>query len=158
VKFFIDGVVMTTELYLEDLKVGQRFTSGSHRVTPEAIKEFARQFDPQPFHLDEAAAAQSFFGGLAASGWHTAAITMKLLVESGMRLSGGLIGAGGELTWPRATRPGDVLTVTSEVMAVTPSRSRPERGFVTVKCETRNQHGEPVQVMTSRMLVWRKRD
>ena len=147
---------MTTDLYLEDLVVGQSFTSGSQMVTVEAIKAFARQFDPQPFHLDEAAAAKSFFGGLAASGWHTAAITMKLLVESGMRLSGGLIGAGGELTWPRPTRPGDVLRVVSEVQAVTPSRSRPERGFVTVKCETRNQHGEAVQVMTSRMLVWRK--
>ena len=147
---------MTTDLYLEDLAVGQSFTSGSQIVTVEAIKAFARQFDPQPFHLDEAAAAKSFFGGLAASGWHTAAITMKLLVESGMRLSGGLIGAGGELTWPRPTRPGDVLRVVSEVLAVTPSRSRPERGFVTVKCETRNQHGEAVQVMTSRMLVWRK--
>ena len=147
---------MATELYLEDLNVGQRFTSGSHAVTVEAIKSFARQFDPQPFHLDEAAAVQSFFQGLAASGWHTAAITMKLLVESGMRLSGGLIGAGGELTWPRPTRPGDVLTVISEVMALTPSRSRPERGFVTVKCETQNQRGEAVQVMTSRMLVWRR--
>jgi acyl dehydratase len=147
---------MTTELHLEDLMVGQLFTSGSHAMTVEAIKAFARQFDPQPFHLDEAAAAQSFFGGLAASGWHTAAITMKLLVESGMRLSGGLIGAGGELTWPQATRPGDVLTVISEVLAVTPSRSRPERGFVTVRCETRNQRDEPVQIMTSRMLVWRR--
>jgi acyl dehydratase len=147
---------MATDLYLEDLAMGQSFTSGSHLVTVEAIKAFAQQFDPQPFHLDEAAAAKSFFGGLAASGWHTAAITMKLLVESGMRLSGGLIGAGGELTWPRPTRPGDVLTVVSEVMAVTPSRSRPERGLVTVRCETRNQHGEAVQVMTSKMLVWRR--
>ena len=155
--FFDDGGVMATELYLEDLNVGQRFTSGSHAVTVDAIKAFASQFDPQPFHLDEAAAAQSFFGGLAASGWHTAAITMKLLVESGMRLSGGLIGAGGDLTWPRATRPGDVLTVVSEVLAVTPSRSRPERGFVTVKSETQNQHGAAVQVMTSRMLVWRRK-
>ena len=147
---------MATELYLEDLAVGQSFTSGSQTVTVEAIKAFARQFDPQPFHLDEAAAAQSFFGGLAASGWHTAAITMKLLVESGMRLAGGLIGAGGELTWPKATRPGDVLTVISEVVAITPSRSRPERGLVTVKCQTRNQHGEAVQVMTSKMLVWKR--
>ncbi|HJR57065.1 MAG TPA: MaoC family dehydratase [Rhizomicrobium sp.] len=147
---------MVTDLHLEDLMVGQSFTSFSHLVTVEAIKAFAYQFDPQPFHLDEAAAQKSFFGGLAASGWHTAAITMKLLVESGMRLSGGLIGAGGELTWPRPTRPGDVLTVVSEVLAVTPSRSRPERGFVTVRCETRNQNGETVQIMTSRMLVWRR--
>lgn len=147
---------MVTDLHLEDLMVGQSFTSFSHLVTVEAIKAFAYQFDPQPFHLDEAAAQKSFFGGLVASGWHTAAITMKLLVESGMRLSGGLIGAGGELTWPRPTRPGDVLTVVSEVLAVTPSRSRPERGFVTVRCETRNQNGETVQIMTSRMLVWRR--
>ena len=146
---------MATDLHMEDLMVGQRFTSGSQIVTVEAIKAFAQQFDPQPFHLDETMAAKSFFGGLTASGWHTAAITMKLLVESGMRLSGGLIGAGGELTWPKPTRPGDVLTVISEVMAVTPSRSRPERGFVTVRCETQNQNGEPVQIMTSRMLVWK---
>ena len=145
-----------TDLYLEDLRVGQRFTSGSHVMTTEAIKAFAAQFDPQPFHLDEAAAADSFFGGLAASGWHTAAITMKLLVESGMTLSGGLIGAGGELSWPRPTRPGDVLAVTVEVLAVTPSKSRPERGFVTVRCDTRNQKDELVQTMTSRMLAWRR--
>jgi len=147
---------MTTDLYLEDLRIGQRFTSASHEMTVDEIKRFAAQFDPQPFHLDEQAALQSFFGGLAASGWHTAAVTMKLLVQSGMRLSGGLIGAGGELTWPRPTRPGDVLTVVSEVLAVTPSRSRPGRGFVTVRCETQNQRGEAVQVMTSRMLVWRR--
>ena len=111
-------------LYLEDLDVGQRFTSGSHAMTAEAIKTFARQFDPQPFHLDEVAAEASFFQGLAASVWHTAAVTMRLLVESGMPLAGGLIGAGGELTWPRATRPGDVLHVECEVLAVTPSKSK----------------------------------
>src|SRR6187402_3322648 len=125
-------------MYLEDFTPGQKFShAADEALNADAIKAFAASYDPQPFHLDEAAAAQSFFGGLAASGWHTAAITMKLLVESGMRLSGGLIGAGGELTWPRATRPGDVLTVVSEVLAVTPSKSKPERGFVTVRCETR---------------------
>ena len=143
-------------LYLEDLDVGQRFTSGSHAMTAEAIKAFASQFDPQPFHLDDVAAEASFFHGLAASGWHTAAVTMRLLVESGMPLAGGLIGAGGELTWPRATRPGDVLHVECEVLAVTPSKSKPERGFVTVRCRTMNQNGEVVQDMTSRMLAWRR--
>lgn len=143
-------------LHLEDLTPGQRFTSGSHTMTADAIKAFAAQFDPQPFHLDEAAAANSFFHGLAASGWHTASVTMRLLVESGMPLAGGLIGAGGELTWPRATRPGDVLHVESEVLAVTASKSKPERGFVTVRCRTLNQNGEVVQDMTSRMLAWRK--
>ncbi len=143
-------------LYLEDLSVGQRFTSASHTMTADAIKAFAQQFDPQPFHLDEAAAEASFFHGLAASGWHTAAITMRLMVEAGLPLAGGLIGAGGELTWPRPTRPGDVLHVESEVLAVTPSKSKPERGFVTVRTRTLNQNGEVVQDMTSRMLVWKR--
>jgi acyl dehydratase len=145
-----------TEIYLDDLAAGQRYQSASYEMTAEAIKEFAVRFDPQPFHLDEAAADKSFFHGLAASGWHTASITMRLLVESNLRLTGGLIGAGGELIWPQPTRPGDILTVFSEVMAVTPSRSKPERGFVTLKSETKNQKGEVVQAMTTRMLVWRK--
>ena len=145
-----------SELYLEDFTVGRRFTSTAHTLDAEQIKTFARQFDPQPFHLDEEAAKNSFFHGLAASGWHTAAITMSLLVKSGMPIAGGLIGAGGELTWPRPTRPGDTLTVESEVLAVNESRSRPERGMITVRSITRNQSGETVQDMTSRMLVWKR--
>src|SRR4051812_46681465 len=101
--------------FLDDLQVGQRFVSGTHLVDEDQITAFARQFDPQPFHLDDAAAKASLFGGLAASGWHTAAITMRLLVESGLPLEGGIIGAGGEVAWPRPTRPGDVLRVESEV-------------------------------------------
>ena len=144
------------ELYLEDFVVGQRFTSGTHQLDADQIEAFAAQFDPQPFHLSEAEADKSFFKGLAASGWHTASITMSLLVKSGMPIAGGLIGAGGEISWPRPVRPGDVLQVESEVMAVTPSRSRPERGLITVKSVTTNQKGEVVQVLTSRMLVWRR--
>ena len=144
------------QLYLEDFTVGQRFISATHRIDAGQIKAFASQFDPQPFHTDEVAAQDSFFQGLAASGWHTAAITMSLLVKSGMPIAGGLIGGGGEISWPRPTRPGDVLQVESEILAVTPSRSRPERGTITVKSETRNQNGEVVQVLTSKMLVWRK--
>jgi len=144
------------KLYLEDFTVGQRFISEPHQIDADQIKAFASQFDPQPFHLDEAAAKASFFQGLAASGWHTASITMSLLVKSGMPIAGGLIGAGGELQWPRPTRPGDVLRVESEVLEVKPSRSRPERGMITVKSETRNQNGEVVQILTSRMLVWRR--
>jgi acyl dehydratase len=146
--------MMMRELYLDDFSVGQRFASAAHALDADQIKAFARQFDPQPFHTDDAAAQQSFFQGLAASGWHTAAITMSLLVKSGMPIAGGLIGAGAEIAWPRPTRPGDVLTVESEVMAVTRSRSRPDRGFITLKSETRNQHGEIVQVLTCRMLAW----
>src|SRR3954468_24126693 len=127
-----------TELYLEDFAVGQRFTSGTRAITADEIKAFAASFDPQPFHSDEAAADKSFFQGLAASGWHTAAITMSLLVKSGMPIAGGLIGAGGEIAWPKPVRPGDVLQVESEILAVTPSRSRPERGMITVRSETRN--------------------
>jgi acyl dehydratase len=145
-----------TGLYLEDFHVGQRFTSGTHALDSAQIKAFAARFDPQPFHLSETDADKSFFQGLAASGWHTASITMSLLVKSGMPIAGGLIGAGGEITWPRPTRPGDVLQATSEILDVTPSRSKPERGMITVRTETRNQKGEVVQILTSKMLVWRK--
>jgi len=144
------------ELYLEDFTVGQRFISATHQLDAAQIKAFAERFDPQSFHTDEAAARDSFFKGLAASGWHTAAITMSLLVKSGMPIAGGLIGAGGEIFWPRPTRPGDILQVESTVLEVTPSRSRPERGMITVKSETRNQNGEVVQILTSKMLVWRR--
>jgi acyl dehydratase len=144
------------KLYLEDFMVGQRFISATHRIDADQIKAFAARFDPQPFHTDEVAAQTSFFKGLAASGWHTAAITMSLLVKSGMPIAGGLIGAGGEISWPRPTRPDDVLQVESTVLDVTPSRSRPERGMITVKSETKNQNGEVVQVLTSKMLVWKK--
>jgi acyl dehydratase len=145
-----------TGLYLEDFHVGQRFTSGTHALDSAQIKAFAARFDPQPFHLSETDADKSFFQGLAASGWHTASITMSLLVKSGMPIAGGLIGAGGEITWPRPTRPGDVLQAESEVLAATPSRSKPERGMITVRTETKNQRGEVVQILTSKMLAWRR--
>jgi acyl dehydratase len=141
------------QLFLEDLRVGQRFVSGTHRIDAAEIKAFAGQYDPQPFHLDDAAARTTLFGGLAASGWHTAAITMRLNVESGLPFSGGIIGAGAEITWPRPTRPGDILRVESEVREVTPSRSRPDRGMVTVRSETLNQRDEVVQVLVAKMVV-----
>ena len=143
-------------LYLDDLKVGQRFVSAEHELDAAQIKAFAAAYDPQPFHLDEAAAKQTFFGGLAASGWHTASITMKLLVTGGAPLARGVIGAGGELTWPRPTRPGDRLHVESEIIEITPSRSRPERGMVTMRSETLNQRGEVVQAMTAKLVVPRR--
>lgn len=142
-------------LYLDDIAVGDTFVTGSVTVTTEDIQAFARQFDPQPFHLDAEAAIDSLFGGLAASGWHTAALTMRLLVE-GFPLARGVIGAGGELAWPRPTRPGDVLTLHGEVLQVTPSRSRPDRGMLLVRSETRNQHGEAVQVFTVNIVAWRR--
>lgn len=111
-------------LFLEDLHPGQRFTSGSHTLDEAQIKAFARQFDPQPFHLDAEAAKGSLFAGLAASGWRTAAITMRLQVESGLPIAGGIISAGGELSWPRPTRPGDILHVETEVLEVKPSGFR----------------------------------
>lgn len=141
--------------YLEDLEPGTRFVTASHAVTPEDIRAFARQFDPQPFHLDEEAAnAHPVFQGLSASGWHTAAITMRLLTTSGPRLAGGVIGLGGEVTWPRPTRPGDVLTVFGEVVDRRASRSRPDRGIVTLGCETRTAAGEVVQRMQARLMVF----
>jgi len=147
---------LSERLYLEDVFVGQRFITGTQAVTAEAIKAFARDYDPQPFHTDEEAAKDSFFDGLAASGWHTAAITMRLQIDSGPPLAGGMIGAGGELSWPRPVRPGDVLHVESEVLAVTRSKSRPERGMITLKSETKNQKGEVVQLFTVKLLIWRR--
>ena len=144
------------KLYLEDLTVGDRFQSEGHEIDAEQIKAFAVLFDPQPFHTDEEAAKTTFFGGLAASGWHTAAITMRLLVQSGIPLANGIIGSGGTLTWPQPTRPGDVLRVESEVMEITPSRSKPDRGMVQMRCETRNQRGEVLQHFLPKLVVMRR--
>ena len=143
-------------LYLDDLTPGQRFTSATRQVDAAEIKTFARQYDPQPFHLDEEDARDTFFGGLAASGWHVAAITMSLLVEGGAPIAGGVVGAGGEIAWPRPTRPGDSLQVTSEVVEIVPSKSRPNRGMVTLRSETRNQLGDVVQTLTAKLVVPRR--
>ena len=126
------------------------------RWTPPRSRPLPRSSIPSLFISAKRTRDKSFFQGLAASGWHTAAITMSLLVKSGMPIAGGLIGAGGEIDWPRPTRPGDVLQVESEVLAVTPSRSKPERGMITVRSETKNQKGEVVQILTSKMLVWQQ--
>jgi acyl dehydratase len=143
-------------LYLDDLRAGQRFTTGTHTVDEEEIREFARRFDPQPFHLDPEAARATLFAGLAASGWHTAALTMRLQVESGPPIAGGLVGAGGRIDWPRPTRPGDTLRVESEVVEVRPSRTRPDRGIVTVLSTTLNQRDEVVQTLTADLVVPRR--
>ncbi len=143
--------------YLEDLAVGQVFGSGSLTVTAEEITAFAAQYDPQPFHLDNAAARQTMFGGLAASGWHTAALTMRLLVGGEFRPAGGIIGGGmDELRWPRPLRPGDTLRLETEVMEVRPSRSRPQQGLVKARTTTFNQHDEPVQVIVANLIVPRR--
>ncbi|HEX3093857.1 MAG TPA: MaoC family dehydratase [Candidatus Angelobacter sp.] len=143
-------------LYLDDLSVGQQFTSGTFHITDEKIRAFASEFDPQPFHLDEAAAQASVFGGLAASGWHTAAIAMRLLVDGGLPLGNGIIGLGGELAWPKPTRPGDTLRVESEILEILPSRSKPNQAIVKVRSTTLNQHGEPVHSFTSKCLVFKR--
>jgi acyl dehydratase len=143
-------------LYLDDLAVGDRFQSGEHAMDEAQIQAFAAQFDPQPFHLDDAAARTTLFGGLAASGWHTAAVTMRLQVTTGLPIAGGLIGAGAEISWPRPTRATDVLHVVSEVVEIQPSRSKPDRGMVAVRSETRNQHGEVLQLSIVRIVVPRR--
>lgn len=139
--------------YLDDLLVGQRFISATHELDEAQILTFAHQFDPQPFHLDGQAATKTLFGGLAASGWHTAAITMKLLVGGGAPIAGGIISVGGEINWPRPTRAGDILQVESEVLEVVPSKSRPDRGMVTIRSETINQRREVVQTFTAKIVV-----
>jgi acyl dehydratase len=143
-------------LYLEDVSVGQRFTSATYQITEEQIKAFATEFDPQPFHLEHAAAQASVFRGLAASGWHTAAISMRLIVTGGVPFATGTVGLGGEIEWPRPTRPGDVLRVESEIVEVIPSRSKPNQGIVRVRNTTLNQNGEPVQVFTAKVMLFRR--
>lgn len=137
---------------LEDLVVGQRFTSAAYEVTAADIKRYAAEFDPQPFHLDEEAAKGTFFQGLAASGWHTAGITMRLIVES-VPLKCGVIGGGGELLWMKPVRAGDRLTVESEVLTITPSKSRPGHARVDVRILTKNQNGEVVQSFSPKLVV-----
>jgi len=147
---------MTALVYLDDIAPGMRITNGPISVSAAEIKAFARQFDPQPFHLDEDAAAASFFGALAASGWHTAAIGMRLLVTGGPRLAGGYIGAGAELSWTQPVYAGDSLTLEAEVVEIKRSRSRPDRGIVTMRSELRNQKGEVVHKLLARMMVPRR--
>ena len=146
-----------TERYLEDFAVGQVFGSGRLVVDEERIKTFAAEFDPQPFHLDENAAEGTLFQGLAASGWHTAAATMRLLVESDLKPAGGIVGAGfDEFRWPRPVRPGDELRLESEVLDVRPSKSRPEQGWIKVRTTTLNQNGDAVQILIANLVLPRR--
>lgn len=145
------------ELYLEDLHVGDRFGSDSFHVTEESIIAFARDFDPQAFHLDAAAAKRSVFQELVASGWHTAAMSMKLFVTGELRLAGGSVGLGvDELRWPRPVRPGDTLRLETEILDVRPSKSKPDRGVIRIRNVTSNQHGEVVQSFVASVLVRRR--
>jgi acyl dehydratase len=145
--------------YLEDFAVGQTFGSGRLRIDKEQIFAFAAEFDPQPFHLDEASARHSIFGGLAASGWHTAAVTMRLLLDSELKPAGGIIGAGlDECRWPRPVRPGDELRIECEVIEVRPSKSRPEQGLIKLRTSTLNQDGEAVLVHVVNLVVLRRKD
>jgi acyl dehydratase len=145
--------------YLDDFAVGQTFGSGRLRIDKEQIFAFAAEFDPQPFHLDEAAARHSIFGGLAASGWHTAAVTMRLLLGSELKPAGGIIGAGlDECRWPRPVRPGDELRIECEVIEVRPSKSRPEQGLIKLRTTTLNQDGEAVLVHVVNLVVLRRKD
>lgn len=144
------------QLFLEDLRVGQRFTSETYVMEAARIKEFAAEFDPQPFHMDESAAEASVFKGLAASGWHTASAAMRLLATGGLPLANGIVGVGGEIAWPRPTRPGDILHLETEIVEITPSRSKPHQGIVTVRATMFNQHGEAVYMLTAKLLVQRR--
>jgi acyl dehydratase len=144
---------MESRLYLDDLSVGMRFESQTYRLAEADIKRFAAEFDPQPFHLDEAAAQATLFRGLAASGWHTAAITMRLLTSGGLPLADGLIGLGVELQWAKPVRPGAVLRVISTIEDIQMSKSKPGQGVVTVASDTLDDSGDTVQRLVSRLLV-----
>ena len=149
--------MIAADRYFEDFAVGQTFGSGRLRIDKQRSKTFAAEFDPQPFHLDEEAARETIFGGLAASGWHTAAVSMRLLVDSELKPAGGILSLGfDELRWPRPVRPDDELRVESEVLEVRPSKSRQGHGLVKVRTTTLNQNGEAVQVATANLLVARR--
>ena len=146
-----------TERYLEDYAVGQKFGSGQIRVDKERIKAFAAEFDPQPFHLDETLASDTIFRGLAASGWHTAAMTMRLLVEGELKPAGGIVGTGfDEFWWPLPVRPGDELHIECEILDVRPSKSRADQGLIKVRTTTFNQNNEAVQIQVGNLLVPRR--
>ena len=146
-----------TGRYLEEFAPGQKFGSGQLKVERERIKSFAAEFDPQPFHLDEDAARGSVFKGLAASGWHTAAMTMRLPVESELNPAGGLVGAGfDEFRWPSPVRPDDTLHLDIEVLEVRPSKSHADQGVIKVKITTLNQRNEPVQISVVNLIVRRR--
>jgi acyl dehydratase len=152
------GTLSGSERYLEDFAAGQTFGSGWLRIDKERVLAFAAEFDPQPFHLDEAAARDSIFGGLAASGWHTAAVTMRLMIETELKPAGGFVGAGlDECSWPRPVRPGDELRVECEVIDVRPSKSRPEQGLIKLRTTTLNQDDEVVLVHVVNMVVPRRK-
>lgn len=145
------------QLYFEDLKVGDRFESATYPVSEEAIVAFAREFDPQTFHLNPMTAEQTMFEGLIASGWHTAAITMRLFVQT-LNFAEGAIGLGvDELRWPNPVRPRNVLRVETEIVDLRPSRSKPDRGILRIRNVTKNQRGEIVQTMFASALVPRRR-
>jgi acyl dehydratase len=145
------------ERFFEDFAPGQTFVSGRIVIDAQQVVDFATRFDPQPFHMDPHAARGTMFRGLAASGWHTAAITMRLLVESELKPAGGLIGAGcDELRWPRPLRPGDELRTESQVLEMRPLKSRPGQGLVKMRTVTLNQMNEEVQIMVSNLLVRRR--
>ena len=148
---------MTGKYFFEDFAVGQVFATGKLLVDTDQIKSFAKQFDPQPYHLDEEAAQKSPFRGLAASGWHTAALTMRLMVDGDFKPAGGILGVGFDaLSWPKPVRPGDELHAKSEILEVRPSKSRPDRGTIRVRTTTYNQNDEAVQQFTGNLLVPRR--
>jgi len=142
--------------YFEDLAVGQKFASPVLPIDADAITAFAAAYDPQPFHLDDEAARATMFAGLAASGWHTAALSMRLCLASDFRPAGGILGIGGELSWLKPVRPGDTLRVEIEVIETRLSRSRPGQGIVKVQITTLNQHGDAAQIFTPTLFVDRR--
>lgn len=147
------------ERYLEDFAVGQKFSSRRLLIEAEPILAFAAEFDPQPFHLDEKAARESFFGELTASGWYTAAVTMRLFTETRLNPAGGYIGAGADgFRWPRPVRTGDELRVEGEVVEVRPSASRMDRGLIKVRMATLNQDDETVLTYIANLVVLRRPD
>ena len=150
---------MTKEhyLYMEDVSIGQKYIAGPHEMTADEIIRYAREFDPQDFHTNPEAARHTVFGELVASGWHTASVTMSLILKAVPKMKGGMIGRAVEnMNWPRPVRPGDFLSVTCEIQTITPSKTNPNRGTIRVYTRTVNQRGETVMEMTTVIMIPRR--
>jgi acyl dehydratase len=143
--------------WFEDFAVGMALEIPGPVLTPESIMEFARRYDPQPFHVDEQAAKQSAYGGLIASGWHTVSLPIRMICDAYL-LDAASLGSPGvnEVRWLKPVRPGDAIRLRMTVLEAKPSKSKPDRGTVILKSETRNQRGEAVQILTSKLIVPRR--
>ncbi len=146
-------MAQTIYIPVETLEIGQTFTSDSLLITKDKIIAFAKEFDPQPFHLDEDEAKQTFFNELVASGWHTSSVTMKLILQS-MPFKHGMVGSGGQVSWKRPVKPNDSLHVTTKIINIKPAKNNANQIYLTLECQTLNQFNRVCQIMEANVIAF----